>query len=549
MRKNIALLLVIALSSVVFAQKDKEKNEKHFDIFKSGDIYNAVWRELDINYVDTLDHDKLNNIAIASMLQSLDPYTVYIPENQEENLKTMTTGFYGGIGAVVQKNGDYVMIIEPRFGLPAQKNGLVAGDEIVEIDGENMKGKSTSAVSEKLKGVPGTEIRLKIRRNSESKLIEKKFLREAIHINSIEYYGVIADSVGYIQLNDFTDNSFMDFKSVLTNLSENNKINKLIIDLRDNGGGLVNEAVSISSLFLPKNTKIVSMKGKSQISERNYKTPFTPIMPDIQIVFLINEMSASASEILAGAFQDLDRAVVVGERSYGKGLVQSIRTLPYGGYLKVTTAKYYLPSGRCIQSVDYANSEDGRAKTVSDSLTNEFRTENGRTVRDKSGITPDVFVEQKEGNYISYYLYVKNIIFDFATKYCQKHKAIAEAKNFAITDADYQDFIAFVKDKQFSYQLESERMLQQLKKMVEMEGNEKHTAELFEQLTPILKPDLDRDLVNFRDDIQRYVEAEIVKRFYYQKGAIEHNLPHDEWVEKGLEVLQNPKTYNEVLKR
>ncbi|MDR1544527.1 MAG: S41 family peptidase [Prevotellaceae bacterium] len=543
--KKLFLIIFLAIISVsaIFAQE--KKTETHFDIFKAGDLYNAVWRELDINYVDSLNYEKLNNTAIVRMLQTLDPYTNFIPESEEAELKQMTSGVYGGIGAFVQKHGENVMISEPRFGMPAQKNGLQAGDEIIEINGEKVTGKAVSYVSEKLKGIPGTEIRLKISRYGDKKLLEKKFLREVIQINSIEYYGVLADSVGYVQLNDFTDKSFIDFKAAVTDLSENQHIKQLIIDLRDNGGGLVQEAVNIASLFVPRNTSVVTMSGKNQSNPKAYTTPFTPQFPDLPIVFLINENTASAAEILAGAFQDLDRAVVVGERSFGKGLVQSIRRLPYNSYLKVTIAKYYLPSGRCIQAIDYASEE--RAKTAPDSLTTEFKTAKGRVVRDKSGITPDVFVEEKQGNYISYYLYVKNIIFDFVTKYCKNHEKIDNAENFSITDGDYADFINFVKENKFSYKLESEKNLQQLIKIVEIEGYSERTKDLFAQLTEILKPDLDKDLNDFRNDIQAYIEGEIVKRYYFQKGAVQYHLRKDDWVKKGVEILQNNENYLKIL--
>jgi peptidase, S41 family len=535
-------IYTILLTSCISLSAQEKPKDKYYDAFRSSDIYNAVWRELDINYVDTLNHDKLNNIAINGMLQQLDPYTIYIPEQQEEDLQTMTTGIYGGIGAIIQKHGnDYVVISEPKLGLPAQKNGIVAGDEIIAINNESMKGKTTQYVSNKLKGIPGTEIKLKLRRNGDKKLIEKSFLREAIHINSIDYYGVIQDSVGYILLSDFTDKSFSDFKTALTELKDKG-IKRLIIDLRNNGGGLVNEAVNIASLFLPRGTMVVSMKGKSDQSERKYKTPFTPIMPDIPIVVVVNENSASASEILAGALQDLDRAVVVGERSFGKGLVQSIRQLPYGGYLKVTTAKYYLPSGRCIQSVDYNSAGVERPKTIPDSLTNKFKTRLGRTVRDKSGITPDVFVDEKKGNYISYYLFVDNIIFDFVTKYYYSHPQIVEPSRFNITDNDYDDFIAFVKSKNFTYKPESEKMLAQLQKIVETEGYKDKTDSLFEQLAPLLKADVERDLRNFRSDIQYIIEAEIIKRYYYQKGYTEFFLRYDEWIKDALKSFKKPDT-------
>ena len=539
MKKILFFTALIFISVTVEAQKNnsKKSEQKYYDIFRCSDIYNSVWRELDINYVDTLNHEKLNDIAINSMLQSLDPYTVYIPEQQEEDLKAMTTGIYGGIGAVVQKHNDYVVISEPRYGLTAYKNGILAGDEIVSIDNENMKGKTVSYVSNKLKGIPGSEIKLKLRRHGENKLIEKTFRREAIHINSIDYYGVVADSIGYIALTDFTDQSYNDFKVALTALKDKN-IKRLVIDLRNNGGGLVSEAVNIASMFLPKGTNIVSMRDKSAKNERKYKTPFVPIMPDIPLAIIVNENSASASEILAGAFQDLDRAVIVGARSFGKGLVQAIRQLPYGGYLKVTTAKYYLPSGRCIQSIDYEGSTGERPKNIPDSLTNKFKTVGGRTVRDKSGITPDVSVENEKGNYISYYLFTDNIIFDFATQYYYSHPKIENPSTFNITDDEYNSFISFVKSKNFTYKLESEKMLSQLRKLVETEGYLTQTDTLLKQLSPMLKADVERDLRDFRKDIQKLLESEIVKRYYYQRGYYEFFLRYDDWLAKAIESIK-----------
>lgn len=539
MKKILFFTTLIFISVTVAAQKNdtKKSEQKYYDIFRCSDIYNSVWRELDINYVDTLNHEKLNDIAINSMLQSLDPYTVYIPEQQEEDLKAMTTGIYGGIGAVVQKHNDYVVISEPRYGLTAYKNGILAGDEIVSIDNENMKGKTVSYVSNRLKGIPGSEIKLKLRRHGENKLIEKTFRREAIHINSIDYYGVVADSIGYIALTDFTDQSYNDFKVALTALKDKN-IKRLVIDLRNNGGGLVSEAVNIASMFLPKGTNIVSMRDKSAKNERKYKTPFVPIMPDIPLAIIVNENSASASEILAGAFQDLDRAVIVGARSFGKGLVQAIRQLPYGGYLKVTTAKYYLPSGRCIQSIDYEGSTGERPKNIPDSLTNKFKTVGGRIVRDKSGITPDVSVESEKGNYISYYLFTDNIIFDFATQYYYSHPKIENPSTFNITDDEYNSFISFVKSKNFTYKLESEKMLSQLRKLVETEGYLTQTDTLLKQLSPMLKADVERDLRDFRKDIQKLLESEIVKRYYYQRGYYEFFLRYDDWLAKAIESIK-----------
>lgn len=534
MKKLLITAISIICVSGIFAQ---EKRDRHFETFKQLDIYNAVWRELDINYVDTIDHKKISEIGINTMLRQLDPYTMYIPAEDEEDLKTMTTGMYAGIGAVIQKHGEYVVISEPRYGLAAQKNGLLAGDKIIEIDGEDMRGKSVGYVSSRLRGVAGTTIKLKLRRHNQKRTFEKSFQREAIHIESIDYYNILPNLVGYISLSDFTDKAYQDFRAALMDLKEKG-IKSLVIDLRNNGGGLVSEAVNIASLFLPKGTTVVSMKGNSPNSERIYKTPFMPQMPDIPISIIINESSASASEILAGALQDLDRATIVGQRSYGKGLVQSIRQLPHNGYLKLTTAKYYLPSGRCVQSNEYQQQGSERLSVIPDSLTNEFKTSKGRSVRDQSGVTPDIMLESGEGNYVTYYLYTENIVFDFATQYYFSHENIAEPSKFNLTDSEYKDFIEFARSRNFTYTKESEKMLEQLQSMVKTEGYAEQTDSIFKALKPYLKADIDRDFKEFRKDIQEMIEAEIIKRYYFQKGLSEYMLRHDEWLDKAVEVLK-----------
>ena len=543
MKKYIVITLLILGFSV-----SAWSVEQQASIVKNMDIYNAIWRELSINYVDTINYDQLNKTAIDRMLQKLDPYTVYIPESEEDDLKMMTTGAYGGIGAMITQKGDFVCISEPYEGMPAQKNDVRAGDLILELNGKSMKGKKTSEVSQLLRGSQGTEIELVLQRPGEKKPIKKHFLREVIQIDPVEYYGMVGDSTGYIALRDFTDKTTVEFRDAMADLTQNRGMKNLVIDLRNNGGGLVSEAINIAGMFLPKHSLVVTMKGIQPQNNKSYKTMSEPLYPNMPLVILVNTNSASASEILAGVFQDMDRAVVLGERTYGKGLVQTVRRLPHNTYLKVTTSKYYIPSGRCVQAIDYAHrNEDGSIGRIPDSLTTEFTTRNGRKVRDGGGILPDTLLKRRDQVNISYYLFVKNIFFDYATEFVQTHKTIAAPDTFLMSDEAYDEFVKYVLDRKFTYKLESEGMIKELKNMAKVEGYEQESAAAFEALEAVLRPNVERDLRLFRKDVEALLSSEIIRRYYFQKGVIKYELRFDTWLHEAVKMVNDESLCRQLL--
>lgn len=542
--KRIATYILAIMCTIGMHAQDK-----YARIANSLEIYNAVMRELSINYVDTIDYEQINQAGINYMLQKLDPYTTFFAESEEDALKMMTTGTYDGIGAIISRQGANILIAEPYEGMPAQRHDIRAGDIIVEVDGKSTKGLQTGDVSQMLRGPQGTEVELLLQRPGEKKTFRKKIIREVIQINPVEYYGMLTDTIGYIALRDFTDKAYNEVRDAVIDLTKNHNMRKLIIDLRSNGGGLVSEAVNIAGLFVPRHTHIVSTKGLQPQSHQEYVTSNEPLLPDLPLMVLINSASASASEILAGALQDLDRAIVVGERSYGKGLVQSLRPLPHNTYLKVTTAKYYIPSGRCVQAIDYAKrNSDGSIQRIPDSLTHEFTTRNGRKVRDGGGIMPDSTLKRRDDCNIVYELYVRNLFFDYATNYARTHKSIAAPERFALTDAEYDDFINYVKAQNFTYELQSAQMLDEVRQVVKSEGYADEADTLLAQLATTLKPDIDRDLRRFRQSIEEVLGSEIVKRYYFQKGTVAYELRFDQWLHQAIDLFNDDRRCADILK-
>lgn len=550
MRKIPFLLTFIWISLVTStaANNSKTQDARTFRISKNLSIFNSIFRELDAFYVDTLNYDKMNVTAINEMLSRLDPYTVYIPEKETDDLKFMTTGEYAGIGALITKSGKDIYVSEPYEGMPAQRNDVRAGDIILEVDGKSVSGLSVSDVSSRLKGTPNTSIKLKIKRIGVAKPIEKEFLREKIQVNPVTYSALVAPKTGFVQLSDFTDKSASELKNAILDLQKKHQIESLIIDLRNNGGGLIDEAVKITGFFVPKGSEVVQTKGKSKFTERIYKTPVEPVFPDLKLAVLVNRSSASASEILAGAIQDLDRGIIIGERTFGKGLVQNIRPIGFGGHLKVTTAKYYIPSGRCIQALDYSHrNEDGSVGRVPDSLTTEFSTRNGRKVRDGGGIVPDIKTTDDRKMNIAYYIYAQNLYFEFANQYVANHHTIAKPADYKLDDADFQAFKDFLKAKKFTYTTESEKMYKEFLELAKSEGIDKFADAELKALEAKLKPEIERNIDDNKTDITELLSLEIIKRYYFQKGEIEFSLQSDKDLKAAIEKLNDKAEYLKIL--
>ena len=528
------LILVLLLPLGLFAQ-EKQNN---FEIAKSLDIYNSLLRELNLNYVDEINPGELNESAIKAVLEGLDPYTVFIPESDIENAKFMTTGEYGGIGAVIQYDGEFTRISDPYEGWPAQKAGIIAGDAILEVNGVDCKKKNTQEVSDLLKGQPGTEVTIKLRRYGQEKPVEIKLKREKVKIDNIPYYKVFDNGIAYLALTGFTRDAGKELKEKLVEMKKDQQLKGFVLDLRGNGGGLMNEAVDIVNLFIPKGKAVVSMKGKAATANSMHPTNNEPVDLEIPLAILVDGSSASASEIVAGAIQDYDRGVIIGQRTFGKGLVQNILPLSYNTQMKVTVAHYYIPSGRCIQEIDYSHKKD-TTQMKKDTLGKAFKTMGGRTVYEGHGITPDVKVERDPYATVTAYLYAKNYIFDYANKFYSEHKSIAPADRFQIDEATYQDFMKFVKDKNFSYTTESEKAIEKLKKTAKDEGYLDKIQPQIELLEKNLAAEKDKDLLNNRKDIEELLRSEIVGRYYYQKGRIIASLNDDPDLKRAFESLLN----------
>ncbi len=523
-------------------------DQRSFRISKNLRIFNSLFRELDMFYVDTLNYDKMVKSTIDKMLEKLDPYTVYLPEDETDDLKFMTSGEYAGIGAMIMKKDKDICISEPYEGMPAQRNDLRAGDIILEIDGEKVDGLSVSDVSARLKGTPNTLIKLKLKRFREKKTIEKEFLREKIHVNPVGYSAVVSDKVGYLLLNEFTDRAAIELRSAVNELIKKHQIESLILDIRNNGGGLIDEAVKIVGYFVPKGTEVVTTKGKIKDADRTYKTPSEPIYPKMRLVVLTNRASASASEILSGSIQDIDRGVIVGERTFGKGLVQNVRPLSFNGHLKVTTAKYYIPSGRCIQALDYSHrNEDGSVGRVPDSLTSVFSTRNGRKVRDGGGIVPDTISKDERKLNIAYYIFAQNLYFDYATIYVHHHPKIATPADYTLTEDDFKAFTNFLLEKNFTYTTQTEKYYNELYESAQYESLDSIAKNEFSALKAKLIPNIASSIEEHKKDIIELLSLEIIKRYYYQKGEIQFSLRTDKDLKIALDLLKPDGKYLKIL--
>lgn len=527
-----SLICIFGATCSVFAQSKSARAEKSIVVF------NDVLRQLDVSYVDTLPYEKMTETAINQMLRQVDPYTVYYPKDKDRELRMMTTGKYGGVGAIIQqreertdstkankkdkkKAGKYIIISEPYEGKPAQKAGLRAGDRILEIDGKKMTNKTVSEVSDALRGIPHTKLTVKVQRYGEPEPLEVVIEREEIKLPPVSYYGMLNDKIAYIAFNEFTEHSADEVRKALDDLVQNHGAKALVFDLRDNGGGIIDEAVKIVNLFVGKGQTVVSTRGRIKQSQRTYSTTQDAAYPTLPIVIMVNHNSASASEIVAGSMQDLKRATLIGERTFGKGLVQSVRAVAYDGYIKLTTAKYYLPSGRCIQAIDYSKHQ-------------------GKAEKDTTGgILPDVVIADSTRKVdISYTLYSKQLFFDYATRYRAKHETIAPVNEFALTDEDIEDFCVFLDEEGFTYETETGKYFNDMLEMAQHEDLDSATIAGLKAFEPQLRPSFREAISRHKADVLELLEAEIIERYYYQQGRSEYMIKHDKDLQRAIEVLQ-----------
>ncbi len=549
MRKILLSILVALAAMPIFAQKDKDHS---FVVAKNMDVFTAIYKNLDMMYVDTLDADEVVGNGIKAMLGSLDPYTTYYPESDQKELKRMLTGKYAGVGALVRYNNQIrkVVIDEPYENMPAAEAGLRKGDIILSIADTSMVGKDVSYVSEHLRGEPGTSFIIKIKRPSTGKEMKMKVTRRTIQMPYLPYYGMLQGNVGYINFNSYTENSAKDVRRAFIDLKRQGA-KALVFDLRNNGGGSVQEAVSIVNMFVPKGKIVLSMKGKLQRMNNEYKTTVEPLDTVMPMVVLVNENTASASEITSGSLQDYDRAIILGTRTYGKGLVQTTMDLPYNGQMKLTTAKYFIPSGRCVQALNYKHAKGGYVEHVPDSLTKVFYTVGGREVRDGGGVKPDVEVRPDSLPNIAFYLASardsNEVLLNYEVDYIAKHPTIAPASEFALADQDYEEFKARVLAAHFKYDRETEKYLKDLEKLAKFEGYYDDAKQEFEALKKKLSHNVEKDLDYNKETIKHLLENDIVAAYYYQGGAIQNSLRYDKQVKEALRLLASPGEYAKIL--
>jgi len=536
--RKTSLVLFIALSTCL----PLSAQSPDFKAAQSLDVFHSVLRELSLFYVDTVKIDRLVETGIDAMLESLDPYTVYMPEEVADNFDFIITGQYGGVGALIRKSAEGIEISEPYKNFPADKAGLVAGDVIIEMDGKSTKEMAVDAASKSLRGVAGTTVALKVVKLRGGDTLTVPLTRERIHISDITYAGMLPNGVGYIRVSSFTKEGSRDFKNAFIALQQTGTLEKLIIDVRANGGGSLDEAVNMVGLFVPRGTEIVTARGRIKEFDASYKTKEAPLDTEIPIAVLVNSMSASASEILAGSLQDLDRAIIVGTRTFGKGLVQSVRSLGYNSQLKITTAKYYIPSGRCVQAIDYSHrNEDGSVGYIPDTLIKAFKTRNGRTVCDGGGITPDLAVEPESYAKITYDIVARDMLHDYSIRYFAAHNSIAEPENFTLTDEEFSAFVAYAANKEFDDRTTSEVLLERLEDVVKKEHLYDAVKTELDTLRSKIRHDKRSKLMLFRAELQQLLEDEICARYYYDEGRFRSMLRNDRQANAAIEALNNGK--------
>jgi carboxyl-terminal processing protease len=547
-RISVICFIVLFVFAGFFNTSAQNSNDQSFEILKNLDIFSTMIKELNTNYVDDIKPGELTKTGIDAMLESLDPYTNFIPESEIEDYKFITTGQYGGIGALIHQQGEFVVISEPYEGSPAQKSDLRAGDKVLEINGQIAKGKTYSEVSTILKGQAGTSITIKVLRDGEPQPIEKTINREIIKIDNIPYSGIVGSNIGYIKLTSFTQNAAAEVRQAFIKLREKTELKGIIIDLRGNGGGLLNESVDITNIFVDKGQDVVTTKGKLPDKNHTYKTQNSPVDVNIPLVVLVDNQSASASEILAGSIQDLDRGVIAGQRTFGKGLVQNVIPLSFNSQMKVTVAKYYIPSGRCIQAIDYSHkNKEGSFSKIPDSMISAFKTKGGRIVYEGQGVKPDIKTKPIHYSNIALILYSKYLIFDFVTKFRRENPSIPPPDQFEITDTIYNAFLRYISDKKYDYTTKTEKAVEDLKINAEKEHYFNAIKSEYDALKTQMANDKKGDLSKHKDEIKELLKLDIVTRYHFQKGRVIASLKNDPDVNEGIKIINDPQLYQSVL--